>query len=498
MGLISAVYIYPFVRTLCGAPDAGVFLNGADLLNRGAIPSRDFVEPQGPGSFVWLAIWFRLFGPTLETARAVLAATGIALGLLTFWLSRRLGATGVFAAAFVVVMSVPLMPVNSPHYDSNVLALGALAIFLTAWDRVVEGEEPATWRLAAAAALCGVTTWSLQQKGALLAVALIAALVCLMRKRAVKPVLVFAGVFSALAFFPFAVFAAKHALPDVLYANYIWPMTTYSDINAAPYGSPLWQHLVDTLQNDGSSPVARMQALTFGLPLLLVATLPLVLPLAAGWSGRPWLQIPMFPYWFAAYALWVSELHRIDIGHLRNGAMLMAVLFFSICEASGRGVVRRAGLVLTLCIVLTGMTHFLMSWQGEKRETRRGTVYVEGDTAVLDFLDSHTQAGDEVFVYPYQPIYYFLENLRNPTRFSYMLYRFNTKSQFLEATEDLERKEVRYVVFDKEFSGPRLAQVFPAYRQPADRDLIMEPYLAAHYGVVSEGRRFRVLQRLGQ
>ena len=129
VAVLTAVYLYPFVRIFSDAPDYGVFLNGANLILHGAVPSRDFVEPQGPGSFLWLAGFFRIFGATLETARAVLSVTGVGIALLTFYLSRRLGGSGLFAVLFVAVTSIPLLPINSPHYDSNLFALAAFAVF---------------------------------------------------------------------------------------------------------------------------------------------------------------------------------------------------------------------------------------------------------------------------------------------------------------------------------------------------------------------------------
>ena len=121
---------------------------------------------------------------------------------------------------------------------------------------------------------------------------------------------------------------------------------------------------------------------------------------------------------------------------------------------------------------------------------------MENNAALLKFLEGHTQAGDEVFIYPYQPIYYFVENLRNPTRYSYMQYHLHTEDQFREATRDLERKNVRYVIFDTALSGERFREVFPAYRQPEKSQLIMEPYLDQHYQLLQDLGRFHVLQRV--
>ena len=496
LALLTAGFLYPFVRTFSNIPDYGVFLNGADLLNHGAIPSRDFVEPQGPGSFVWLALFFRVFGTTLGTARGVLIATGVGMGLLIFYLSRKLGGTGLFAMIFVTAISIPVLPINSPHYDSNLFALGALALFLVAWDAALRDDEPPGWALVLSAALCGVTTWMIQQKGCYLALALLASLIYLLRDKAWPAGYIFAGVFAAVALLPFAYYAAVHALPDVWYANYVWPISTYSDLNAAPYGFPAWQNLKWSMEQHAGNPLAWVGDFAFAIPFLLVATVPVLLPAAARWSGRRWFAIGLVPYWLAAYALWAAELHRVDIGHLRNGAVLMVMLFFTICEMGGKRFLRRVGLGLAVCVAMAASLNFKMSWENDvTQETRRGEIHVKEHAPVLDFLEAHTRAGDEVFVYPYQPIYYFFEDLKNPTRYSYLNYHLHTDAMFVEATRDLERKQVRYVVFDNQLSGRRLAEMFPAYRHPEKEKLIMERYLEAHYRVVEELGRFRILER---
>ncbi len=175
----------------------------------------------------------------------------------------------------------------------------------------------------------------------------------------------------------------------------------------------------------------------------------------------------------------------------------MAMLFFTLCEIGGNGTLKKLGVGLTLCLAIAAALNFRMNWNiNQTQQTRRGEIHVRSHEPLLDFLNTHTRPGDEVFVYPYQPIYYFFEQLTNPTRYSYLLYHFQSAEQFTEATHDLDRKQVRYVVFDSELSGDRLATMFPAYRQPANSQLIMEPYLKAHYGLVSNLGRFHILQRL--
>ncbi len=496
LAAFAGIYLYPFVRELADSPDVGVFMNGAAMVAKGALPSRDFVEPAGPGSFFWLALFFRLFGTTLATAQTVLAATGVAITLLVFYLSRKMGGSGLFTALFVLAMSVPLGAHNSPHYDSNLFALVAFALFLRAWD----GLPQATGCLVAAGVGCGFTSWFMQQKGLYLLLSLTAAVLLSHRKRATWPILILLSSYATAMGLQFALFGMLRALPNLLYANYVLPLTAYSEINGAPYGFPIWQNLWPSFlaasRHQSIVPLAWTEAAILTVPFLLVMTIPALLPAVAFLAKKNPLEKRMLPYWLAAYALWFSELHRLDIGHLRNGCVLLVVLFFSICETSGNRVLKALGLGLTVCLVFGATSHFSAAVSDTVvTQTRRGKIYFDTPLPVIAFLQAHTKPGDNVFIYPYQPVYYFLEDLQNATRYSCLLYHYSPPAQFTEAIHDLEQKKVKYVLFDRELSGQNLAKVFPAYHQPAADQLIMEPYLAAHYREVEAAGRFQILER---
>ena len=131
-----------------------------------------------------------------------------------------------------------------------------------------------------------------------------------------------------------------------------------------------------------------------------------------------------------------------------------------------------------------------------RQETRRGVVrtYVRDDA--LQFLLDNTKPRDFVFVYPYYPMYYFLANLRNPTRYGILLYGYNTDEQFQEALADLDRARPRYVLWDTVIDGENWKQWYPAYVRPAERDLVIEPYLNRHYRTIATKSGFRIMERI--
>ena len=492
LAVLSAIYLYPFVRAIGNGPDSGIFLNGAAMVAQGAIPSRDFIEPTGPGSFLWLGLFFHLFGTTFATAHALLLTTGVALTLLVFHLGR------LFSALFVLVMLIPLLAYNNPHYDSLVLVLAAFSLFLVAWRKMLgDGQSQPYALLAAAGALAGLTSCFVQQEGFLLAIALAVSLLCLRR---IKAAAVLLAAYGAVLAMLFTGFAFAHALPDLFYANYLRPLKSYGDTNAAPYGYPVREVLRPIFQHALNSstfpPIAFLETAVLTMPFLLVMAMPLLPPLAALASRLNPLKPRLLPYWLAAYALWCSELYRLDIGHLRNGNVLLAVLFFSICETSSTKWLQPVALVAVVCVVFGGASQFAAALDSNHPlQTRRGTIYAEKPEPVIQFLDAHTKPGDNIFVYPYQPIQYFLNDLHNPTRYHCLVYGYNSDAEFNEAIDALERKQVRYVLFDNEFSGEKLKRVFPAYRQPEAAHLIMEPYLATHYREVDKAGRFTIFER---
>ncbi len=95
-------------------------------------------------------------------------------------------------------------------------------------------------------------------------------------------------------------------------------------------------------------------------------------------------------------------------------------------------------------------------------------------------------------------MYYFLADVRNPTRFSALMYDPSTNFLFREAVRDVDSKKVRYVLWDTVFAGENLRSVFPAYHPPAPDKLIMEPYLQTHYRQIGFENGFRILERRQQ
>jgi hypothetical protein len=508
--VLTAAYLLPLTQILWPPfGDEGTLLYGAQQVSEGAIFGRDFVEMMGPGSFYWLGLFFKLFGPGWQVSRLFLLCTGIATTALLYTIARQVcqESEAVLLWLSVLVMGMPLWPVVSHHWDSNLFAILACWCYLK-----LEKTGLPLWAVATGS-LAGITTCFMQQKGVFLLLAFVAsALVRRLSSRADSPASErsgwnalwwLAGGCAAVGIAVLGAFWWAGALKDLLYANLVWPLSGYNGINEVAYGEALMTMAVGpTLQVFGQKWTAA--ALICGalstIPFLVIAFLPLLsvvrlvnslFPYNPRTLWSPWLAVML-----AGAGLWMSELHRKDMFHLAAGSpLLLVALFGSTRSISKARVWAAARGALVAGLVAFGSLNLAAHLLGAHPvETRRGTVMSVVDDQALRFLSTAVPEREFVLVYPYCPIYYYLADVRNPTRYSFLLYGYHTPAQFDEVIRNLEEKRVRYVLDAPAYGGdPR--SWFPAYRQPAADKLKLEHYFQQRYAVTSVNNGFRLLQR---
>jgi hypothetical protein len=203
------------------------------------------------------------------------------------------------------------------------------------------------------------------------------------------------------------------------------------------------------------------------------------------------------PFWICGFALWMSEFQRTDIVHLIIGSPILLVLFLGLLEVHpwARSLKSLKNLVLLATIPFAIMNVSVPLSARIRIETRCGTIYSQQPDRALEFVQQHTRRGDSVFVYPYNPLYNFLSDTRNPTRFSYLIYGWHDPRQFTEALENLRAKQVEYVLWDTSVNAENMARFFPRYRVPPPNEQIMERYIQAQYHQVALENGWRIMQR---
>jgi hypothetical protein len=492
--ICSVLYLLPFMRIMLQATDEGTLIEGAVRVAHGQVFARDFLETMGPGTFYWLAAFFKSFGVTFVATRICLFVTSLGTGILVYFLSHRVCARYQTLPCILLVGTSfgGLWPTISHHVDSNFCALGAVACILL-WD-----EKRSSALLIAGGMLAAVTTSIHQPKGLLLLFAVVLWLL-IWRRRDAAPMsalgLVLAGYCSivcAIAMY----FANRNAIRDLLYASFVWPYGHYGPSNVVPYAQGLiiqyWRHLVPV--DSGASWSVGLATILI-IPFVFVAALPILIAALGIRSGWKMMRSEIGLYWLCGWALWLSEIHRKDISHIVFGSPLLIILAVyllmesrkKICDAALQILAISAGCLACFNLFLAVIAHPVM--------TRVGSIAMFNDDPVLTFLDRHVASGEEIFAYPYCPMYYFLLATKNPTRYSILVYHYNISSQFEEVVRTLDLHRVKYVVWDTGFEDRAANIFFPAMKSMDPQAHILEPYLQSHYRVVKAVGSVHVMER---
>jgi 4-amino-4-deoxy-L-arabinose transferase-like glycosyltransferase len=495
--LSAGLYFLPFMRVFLQTPPEGLLVYGAVRIVHGQVFARDFFEVVGPGTFYWLALFFKLFGISFATTRICLFATSLGTALAMYFLSRRL--CRQYQALPCVILFAAYFgtgwPTISHHVDSNCFALLCVAC-ITAWQ-----GKPRNSLLFAAGALAGATTCFLQQKGVLLLFALLVWLWMQHRRRftSLASLGAVAGGFASVLGLTIVYFWTRHALGDLAYANVVWPSQHYGAANAVPYAQGMirdcWNHFVVAKPGFRWTIVTATVLIT---PFFFVAALPALLPaLAVRYRSNP-VTPEIALYWLCGWALWLGEIHRKDIFHLVFGSPLLIILSIYYLEQYRARVTDLALQVLVISAACLAAFNLFLVLSARPLATRVGTIAVFKNLPALSVLDDKAASGEEIFAYPYCPMYYFLSATTNPTRYGGLLYNFNTPSQFDEVVRVLEQRRVKYVLWDTHFQAKEVAALFPASAHVPPSALIIEPYLESHYKVIWADDDNRLMERQGE
>jgi len=114
-------------------------------------------------------------------------------------------------------------------------------------------------------------------------------------------------------------------------------------------------------------------------------------------------------------------------------------------------------------------------------ETRRGVLALSGPDAVIPYVMNHVAAGDKIFVYPYQPMYYFLTATFSPTRYEYLQLGMHAPDQMKQAMDELASDRTKVVLYAPSFNTETVSEVWPATPQHV---LAVDPvrdFIFSHY-----------------
>jgi hypothetical protein len=528
--LLSLAYLRFFFNYTTINSDEGFVLQGAQRILGGEMPHRDFFSFFTPGSYYWMALFFKLFGSSMGVARAVLMVEGGLFSVFTYLAARRVASrpSALLAAYCVTLTSLPFRFSVLHNWDSTLwacLALYAALRFL---------ERPGTGWALATGSLTAFTCLFEQSKGAGLVLGLSAGFLILAWRSlssrapmhendAAMPLLdkegqgvveslattlnpsptsrgasFMAAGFAAPFLLTFLYYGLHHGLPQLL-ADWLWPLHHYYAIAKTPLG---YQMLRST----------TLEAIYSGPPAAIVLALLIT---------APWYIIPVLPF-LAIFGLiyWSTEAGPEDSARSRRSYYVLtsttlvgllaatlatgrpdfthlvyqSPLFFLVLSwiVDGRDIrysLLKAVKPLVVSLLLLSFTAFALTllWPPlnarQRLETRRGTLKAEGADHVIDYVQAHVSPGETMLVYPYMPFYYYLTATRSPGRFEYIMPGFNTPEQVQEFLAELAADRTRVVLFEPSYRQKLVAMAaFPSITPEvlAARDPV-EDYITTRY-----------------
>jgi 4-amino-4-deoxy-L-arabinose transferase-like glycosyltransferase len=449
--------------------DEGIVLEGAQRILSGQVLYRDFFSFVTPGSYYWTAILFKIFGSSILVPRTVLVVYGGLFSIFLYFMARRVcsRSTAIFTVYLFTLTCLPYEFRALHNWDSAVWACAALYLAV----RFVETPRGAL--ALGVGAFASLACLFEQSKGAGLLLGLAIGFGLLVRAGRGRGnfqrrhLWAFLAGLTAPALITFAYFASQHAL-GVMLTDCLWPLHHYSAANRLPYGFPEFV----------SSELDKARLLPWGLQLGMVFILSpfFILPVL------PILAAGLFAFWFfhfsqqkdtrgrAGYFVVVSATlvgllisvlasGRPDVSHLIifNGPFFLLVLAWSLekslLSSSFLNGARTLGsFYLFFSFTALGLT---LLWRPLNAHTtiatRCGNLKAERADSIIQQIQARVPTGGRIYVFPYQPLYYYLTQTLNPTRFEYLQLGMHTPEQFEEAARELAASRVPVVVFQPSF-----------------------------------------------
>ena len=463
----TLLYLSRWPHDLYGL-DEGLFLYEAKRIRDGEIPYRDFFEIVTPGAWYAMALLFRLFGTTMETARNAMAVVhALIVGAVFLACRARRVHLGLAVAAAVSHLGIcyPAFPIATPHWLSTLLTLALLLLFLVGrWTgRVGWWVVPGV--------VTGLLILVQQQKGLVLALgplALLAGEALLEWRRGVPLGRAARGLgwymigAAAIVVPPLGVLLVAAGMQPVVTDLIVQPLFYYRSFNRSTWGANQVAAFLQALRLPVGADVRGLSLLAY-LPAIVA------IALAVAWLRRGTRSRDDDRGVAGLAAMLVlcpvaslSVIYNPDVIHLA----LIAPVFFVLAADTLEELLRllpgpaAAGRVVGwgLAVTLLALLVLKLDWQLDARcraySLSRMTAFGRVDffnaeeVAVLDKLTEllRQEPPGETFAYPYYASLYLLTDTRNPTPYQLLIPGYSLPGQLEDAIDTLERRRVRYVV----------------------------------------------------
>lgn len=473
-------------------PDEGIILQGAQRILNGQVLYRDFFSFFTPGSYYLLALLFRVFGNSLLIAHTALAFIGAAFSPITYLLARRVCSrqASLLTTGLMTITALPLRFVVLHNWDSTLLALIALYCAV----RLL--ESPSDHWAFATASLVSLTAMFEQSKGACLLLGLGVGFVIIAWRTRLnlftrRRVLTIALGLAWPVLVTVTYFASQHALIPML-ASWFWPLQHYSAANKVPYGYP---NLAQMAVFGAGSWSMRLVEIVLFSPLLWFPILPLfgvaLLVRLAARGERSGINLPALRYYLLVSAVITGLLLsilvvRTDYTHfvyLHPVFFLIVAWLFDGKEIRSRLFAKWspvAAFAITIPLLILGTASLFGTRTNNETVTRRGTITTRTRDQIAEYVQQRVGADESIFIYPYEPTYYYLTNTQNVTSYEFYQPGMHTQEQALEIISQLKSRPPRVILWELGFSG----HIRNSWPNTQAKDLVNDPvseYIVRNY-----------------
>lgn len=464
-GTSALLWILFAHRLILTTNDEGIYLDAAERILHGQKLYADFFGYMSPGSFWIQALAFRVFGLTQAAGRVPVILDVALECALIFWLVERYAsrACAVVSTLLFLAFAVadPSMITAQHRWDSGALALASIAICVALQEKLQEKWLMASGFLIACAAL--VTP----------SVALVAMVtVVWLRTRAMWYVVgaSIAGCIAGLALWLDGIFPA-------FLGQLQWLSRNYSASNVMHYGAII-----------GGYRALFAGASVWELPIrfcvVLCLALPALLPVVAlVGSAALWRRERGEHFLYAALcvaALVISTHPRSDVAHLAYIAALpyalAGIVLYWFVPARPR-----AWIVVFFGVWAAVFARQALAGGSRRIETPVGEVYASaGEAPAVSELLARVRPHQTLFVYPYKPLFYFLTQAENPSRFSYLQPGLMTNDDAALVLSELKARPPDWILY-LDLSQAEFDRVFPSGSSVAAHFPNLEHWIKANY-----------------